>query len=92
MVSVVRAPAKGAEAHQHSEWTVEKMSGVRSPARTVQRRVATVTLHMAEQCPNKSAQVSCVAFPTVRQVVRARDRCRARDRLRVVHQVPAGLR
>ena len=39
-----RLAAKGAEAHQHSEWTVE-------------RRVATVTLHMAEQYPNKS--ISC---------------------------------
>ena len=41
--------AKGAEAHQHSEWTIQKIGGVRSLARTVQRRVATVTLHMAEQ-------------------------------------------
>ena len=40
-------PAKGAEAHQHPQWTVETIAGVRSLARTVQRRVATVILHMA---------------------------------------------
>ena len=54
--------AKGAEAHQHSEWTVKKIAGVRSLARAVQRR-ATVTLDMAEQYPNKSFWVSHVAVP-----------------------------
>ena len=31
---------KGAEVHQHFEWTVQKIVGVRKSARTVQRRVA----------------------------------------------------
>ena len=72
VVAVVRAPAnqpiwmfvaaKGAEAHQHSEWTVKKIARVRSLARAVQRR-ATVTLDMAEQYPNKSFWVSYVAVP-----------------------------
>ena len=56
-----RLAAKGAEARPHSEWTVKKIQGVGSLARTVQRHVATLTLHMAEQYPNKSVQVSHVA-------------------------------
>ena len=44
-----RLAAEGAEEHQYSECTVKKIVGVRSSARTVQRRVATVNLHMAEQ-------------------------------------------
>ena len=40
--------AKGAEAHQHSEWTIKKIAGVRSLVRAVQRRVATVTVDMSE--------------------------------------------
>ena len=72
VVAVVRAghqpiwmfvAAKGAEAHQHSEWTIKKIAGVRSLARQVQSRVATVTLDMAEQYPNKSFWVSHVAVP-----------------------------
>ena len=61
-----RVVAEGAEAHHHSHWTAKKISGVRSLARTVQRRVATVTLHMAEQYPTKSIQVSHVAVPRKR--------------------------
>ena len=56
-----RLTAKGAEAYQDSEWSVKKIVGVRILARTVQRQVATDTLHMAEQYPNKSIQVSHVA-------------------------------
>ena len=40
-----------------------KIAGVRSLARQVQSRVATVTLDMAEQYPNKSFWVSHVAVP-----------------------------
>ena len=38
-----RLAAKGAEAHQHSEWTLKTTGGIRNLARAVQRRVATVT-------------------------------------------------
>ena len=51
-----RLAAKGAEAHQHSECTIKKIGGIRDLARAVQRRVATVTLHIAEHFPNKSIQ------------------------------------
>ena len=61
-----RLEAEGAEAHQHSEWTVKKIAGVRNLASTVQRRVATVTSHMAEQYPLQSTQVSYVAVPRKR--------------------------
>ena len=53
-----RLAVKGAEAHQHSESTVEEIAGIKSLGRTVQMRVATVTLHMAEQYPNMSILVS----------------------------------
>ena len=56
-----RLPSKGAEAHPHSEWTLKIIAGVRSLARTVQRRVATVMLHMADQYLNESIHVSHVA-------------------------------
>ena len=62
-----RLAAKGAEAHRHFQWTIiEQVAGVRSLARTVQRRVATVTLHKAEQYSNKSMLVSHVAVPRKR--------------------------
>ena len=61
-----RLAAKAAEAHLHSEWTIKKIAGVRRLARTVQRRVATVTLHMAEQYPNTSILLSHVAIPRER--------------------------
>ena len=53
----------GAETHQHSEWTVKKIARVRSLARAVQSRVATVTLDMAEHYLDKSIWVSHVAVP-----------------------------
>ena len=94
-----RLAARGAEAHQHSEWTIKKMAGVRSLARPVQSRVATVTLDMAEQYLDNSIWVSHVAVP--RKDLGLEERIElsahvlvagAQGGLRQMHQVPAGLR
>ena len=94
-----RLTAKGSEPHQHSEWTVKKTAGVSSFAMTAQRRVATVTLHMAEQYPNKSIQVSHVAVRRKRASLEECVKLSAQEivagaqaRLREVHQVPTSMR
>ena len=73
------------EAFQHSEWTVKKIGGIRNLAGTVQRRVSTVTSHMAKHFPNKAIPVF---FVTVTRKHLALDECIKRS----AHELVSGRR